>query len=254
VACVRKSAPGLLAAVLAALVIGAPGAAAPPVQTNWLILSATGTTDYIAKAALTGEPGPGDDWSFDANIRVTWRQTAKNARLPGSRVISFNFKTMPPYVRGQAGQQQNPIRDIAATITGRASSTDYTSSESCTPAGTVEKGFFEGSAVNELFLSSARAGTSLVAFVRGQSPTFAISRTQCPKLRIPLFFDAKREQIRRTGLAKLYPTQPCAKTSLTVFRTLPVVEREQTVGQVTERAKLTLQVPKYVKGRPARCT
>jgi hypothetical protein len=243
----------LLVAGFAALVLGAAGAAAPPVQTNWLILSANGTTDYIAKETLTGEPGPGDDWTFDAKIRVTWKQTAKNATLPGSRVVSFNFKTMPPYVRGQSGQQQNPIHDIAATITGNASSTDYTSSESCTPAGTVEKGFYEGSAVNDLFLASARDGTSLVPFVRGQSPTFAISRTQCPKLKIPLVLDVKREQIRRTGLTKLYSIKPCAKTSLTVFRTVPVVEKEQTVGQVTERAKITLQVPKYVKGRLARC-
>lgn len=196
----------IVAAALLALLVTAtsasPRSAAPPVQTSWLILSATGTTDYIANASLTGEPGPGDDWSFDANFRVTWRQTARNAGLPGSRVVSFNFKTMPSYVPSQAGQQQNPIRDVVAT-------------------------------------------------------RFAIPRSQCPKLRIPLGGDAKREQIKRTGLAKLYPTKPCAKTSLTIFRTFPVVERDgtvvKTVGRVTERAKLTLQVPKYVNGRPARC-
>lgn len=240
---------GLLLGAAGVLGFVAPGAAAPEAvfQTNWKILSATGTSTFVAAGNLLGEPGPGDDWSFDAEIAVTWRQTATNARRPGARVVSFNFASM------RARPQLNPIRDVAATVQGRITSQTFTRSGSCRFGAPVDRGYFANSAANELFLSSRAKGRDLIAYVQGQAPRFAFPRAPCATVDVPVFVDETRERITPIALSKIEKTKPCAKTSLTLFRTAPVVEDGQTVGQLTEKAKLTLQVPKYVNGREVRC-
>lgn len=95
-------------ATLGIVVCSAALAARDVVQTNWTIVSTTGTTRY----EVNGTVGPGAAArTYDADILVTWRQTAKNAKTPGARTALFNFGSMARYAPGRAGAQRNPLRD-----------------------------------------------------------------------------------------------------------------------------------------------
>ena len=227
---------GISALALTSVASGAPSV----VQTNWTIVSATGTSHYVAN----GSVGSGANlWTFDADITATWRQTAKNAKLPGWYKVSFNFKTMAPYVAGRAGAQRNPIRDVAATVNGRAESTDYLGSGSCRIRGAAPKLFFSGSAANEVFLDSRTRGASLVAYVEGQAPLAVIASTPaCGKVHLPVVYDVKRERIKRLGLSLVQETVKGTQVSLVLRRSVPVVEGGETVGAVTELSKLILRL------------
>ena len=193
---------------------------------------------------MDGSVGTGAaTWTFKADILATWQQTAKNAKLPGWHTVSFNFKSMARYVPGRAGAQRNPIRDVAATASGTASSSDFYGSGSCQIKGAVARGFFSGSAANEIFLDSRKSGKDLVAYVEGQNPLAAVRTPSCSSVKLPLGGDVKREQIKRLGLSLVQKTKKGTKVSLVLLRTVPiVVEGGKTVGNVTEKAKITLRL------------
>ena len=225
-----------LAAALALIAATAGSSAPTVVQTNWKIVSATGTTLF----AVQGSSG---ESTYNANILVTWRQTATNANQPGWHVALFNFKSMSNYVPGKSIGQRNPIRDVAATVNGRAESSDPNSgSHSCQLSGAVDKGFFSGSAANEVFLSSSKSGKDLVAIVDGQSPASNLVAPQCAGVSVPRVYDVKREQIKRLPLALVQKTRPGTTVSLVLFRKVPIIEGTATVGSVTEKAKITLKL------------
>ncbi len=208
-------------------------------QSNWTIVSATGTSHFV----VDGTVGSGAAaWTFKADILARWRQTARNATLPGSRTASFNIRTMAPYAPGRAGAQRNPIRDIAATVNGTASSSDSYGSGSCRISGTVPKGFFSGSAAKELFLDSRKAGSDLVSYVEGQAPRNAAITPACGKVHLPVVYDVKRERIKRLSLSLVQKTRRGTVVSLVLLRTVPIVEQGQTVGTVTEKAKIMLRL------------
>jgi hypothetical protein len=221
-----------------ALVAVAPGAS-QITQSNWTIVSATGTTHFAVKGTVGSGAAA---WTFDADILARWRQTAKNAKLPGWHTVSFNVRTMAPYAPGRAGAQRNPIRDIAATATGRASSTDAYGSGSCQISGPVPKGFYSGSAANELFLDSRKKGADLVTYVEGQAPYQAAVTQACGAVHLPIVYDVKRERVKRLGLSLVQKTKKGTTVSLVLLRTVPIVEQGQTVGTVTEKAKITLRL------------
>ena len=231
---------GLASLGVAALVlVSSASSASRFTQSNWTIVAATGTSHFV----VDGTVGSGAAaWTFKANILATWRQTAKNAKLPGWHTASFNVRTMAVYAPGRAGAQRNPIRDIAATANGTASSSDSYGSGSCQISGAVPKGFFSGSAANELFLDSRKAGSSLVSYVEGQAPHDAAVIPACSKVHLPAVYDVRREHIKRLGLSLVQKTKTGTRVSLVLLRTVPIVEQGQTVGTVTEKAKLTLRL------------
>jgi hypothetical protein len=201
-------------------------------------VSASGTTRYVA----AGSVGTGAaTWTFDADILATWTQTARNARLPGARTASFNFTTMARYVPGRAGTQRNPIRDVAATVSVRASSSDSYGAARCRIRAAAPTEFFSGSAVNELFLDSRKSGSDLAAYVEGQNP-LAVRTPSCNGVKLPLVYDIKRERIQRVVLSLLQKTKKGTKVSLVLLRTVPIVEENKRVGTVTETAKITLML------------
>jgi hypothetical protein len=226
---------GSVALVLSA---AAPGASRFT-QSNWTIVSATGTSHFVVDATVGSGAAA---WTFKADITATWRQTAKNAKLPGWHTASFNVRTMASYAPGRAGAQRNPIRDVAATAFGTASSSDSSGSSSCQIAGLVPKGFFSGSASNELFLDSRKSGPQLVSYVEGQAPRDAAVTPACSKVHLPVVYDVKRERIKRLALSLVKKTVKGTKVSLVLLRTVPIVEQGQTVGVVTEKAKITLRL------------
>ena len=67
---------------------------------------------------------------------------------------------------------------------------------------------------------------------------------QCrkPSVSVRQVYDVKREHIKRIGLSLVKTTKPGTKVTLVLLRTVPVVEGSQTVGQLTERATITLKL------------
>jgi hypothetical protein len=222
-----------LAAVLAASAAGANA----PTQTNWTIVSATGTTLFT----VDGSDGPA---TYTANIRASWRQ--KPTSKPGVRTVSIPFKTIPNYVAANTLFRRNPIYGIVGSVSGSVSVQAPEASGACDFAmSKLPRTFFSGSGANDLFLDYAKSGGDLIAFVNGQDAggTF-VDAPECDSLPFgpPRGVDQKRERIKRISLALLKPAAKGKKVTLVIHRTAPVVgTRMKVVGQVTEKAKITLR-------------
>jgi hypothetical protein len=94
--------PLTLAAAVRLAVCATASGAREVIQTNWTIVSATGTTHHV----VDGSVGAGAaTWTFKADVLAKWRKTAK---LTGNRTASFNFTSMARYVPGRTGGAAQP--------------------------------------------------------------------------------------------------------------------------------------------------
>lgn len=230
----------VVAVIAGAVVAAAPGAGVPA-QTNWTIVSATGTTLYT----VNGSDG---NASYQSSIQATWQQ--KPTKQPGVRSVSFPFKSIPRYAAGKTTFWRSPIRGVTGRVSGNVSVQSPDASGSCEFAmSKLPRTFFSGSGVNDLFLDSGTAGNDLVTFVNGQDAggTF-IDAPECDSLPFgpPRGTDAARERIKRISLSLVKSQKPGKKVTLVILRTVPVVATgRKVVGQVTEKAKITLTPYKF---------
>lgn len=204
-------------------------------------MSATGTTLFVAN-------GTGGNRAFDANIQASWRQLATKA--PGKRTVSFPFKSIPGYAAGRTPFWRNPIYGVAGSASGRVEVSSPEDSGSCKFAmSKLPRAFFSGSGVNDTFLDSGKAGNDLVAFVNGQDAGGAyVDAPECDSLLfgVRTGVDTRRERIKRISLSFVKSQKPVKKATLVILRTTPVVATAmKVVGQVTEKAKITLTPNTY---------
>lgn len=232
----RTALVSTVAAVIAVVAVAPAPGAGVPAQTDWTIVSAKGTTQYTVQ-------GSDGNVSYQGSIQASWQQ--KPTKQPGVRSVSFPFKSIPRYAAGKTIFWRSPIYGVTGRVSGKVSVQSPDASGSCEFAmPKLPRTFFSGSGANDLFLDSGTAGSDLVTFVNGQDAggTF-IDAPECDSLPLgpPAVTDAARERIKRISLSLVTSQKPGKKVTLGILRTVPVVATgRKVVGQVTEKAKITL--------------
>ena len=216
---------------------------APPSQTDWQIVSATGTTSLI----LNGRFGPdftGGTTTVKADASATWRLASMDA-------VSFPFASIPTY-RPNAVARSSAFGDIKGRLSGSAKVTFGDGKQaSCTFAfSSLRRPFFSRSAAPELFLNVWRQGSYALFAVDGQNMFHGfVDAPQCElassgTVRGP--DNTGQATIKRTALVAIRQRTPGKRVVLVINRVYPVTAglngRVVRIGTITEKAKITLKL------------
>jgi hypothetical protein len=216
-------------------------------QSNWDVVSATGTTRLI----IDGRWGPdftGGIATTKADVLATWRVGAKSA-------VSFPFASIPSFKPG-AVPWENQLQGIKGSISGSANVTwGDGSTASCKFAfASLPRLYFSKYAGSTLVLSIWKQGADALFAVDGQNPWAGyLAAPQCETARGgtprgPDNSNAASATFKRTALVTIKQRARGKKLVLVITRVYPVTagippnQEIVRIGTVTEKAKITLKL------------